>query len=239
MKKLAILCSIVLILSAGDANVSADVTQVDELLPLGTYDITYISFDYTYGGNPSSDEFQIKGYYDSGDGLRGHWTMDINFDESGAPLVIDTDYGPYALNGAAGLYVGTHNYDFMLNSGNGLWTLAIDGTPMDFVATSSTNSTQPDGTAVTAGNVVANKYYSDESAQAVQNALDLGWTANAPDGVGGVKQFRLRFYLEDEEGGDADSYGTITTTNVVPVPGAVLLGMFGMAAAGLKLRKYT
>jgi hypothetical protein len=35
-----------------------------------------------------------------------------------------------------------------------------------------------------------------------------------------------------------DNYGSITTdVNVVPVPGAVLLAMFGLSVAGLKLRR--
>ena len=39
--------------------------------------------------------------------------------------------------------------------------------------------------------------------------------------------------------GTGDNFGSITTdVNVVPVPGAVLLGMLGLSAAGIKLRKH-
>jgi hypothetical protein len=164
--------------------------------------------------------------------------MDINFDEGGAPLVIDTDYGPYTAPVAVGS--GSNHYDFMLNSYTGLWTLAIGGTPIDFYATAETETPQPDGTIVTVGSVVANKYYSDESQQSYINAINLGWATlngsslegNAEDGVGGAKQFKLRFFVEDSVDGDGDSYGNITVSNV-PEPATMCLLVLG----GLLLRR--
>ncbi|MFA5291555.1 MAG: PEP-CTERM sorting domain-containing protein [Phycisphaerae bacterium] len=234
MKKLITIGAVLLIVIAANVNTFASVIQEDVLLPLGTYDVTYISFDYTYGGNSADDEFQIKGYYEGS----GHWTMDINFDKDGAPLVIDTDYGPYYTIGSIGSYIGSHHYDFMLNSYTGLWKLEIDMSEIDFYATADTENPQPDGTEVILGNVVANKYYSDESITSGENALALGWATwngsslegNAADGVGGVRQFKLRFYVEDSEGGDGDSHGDITALNV-PEPATICL--LGLGALSL------
>ncbi|HPS56315.1 MAG TPA: hypothetical protein PLP05_12020, partial [Sedimentisphaerales bacterium] len=154
--------------------------------------VTVISFDYNTGGNSTTVNFRsLKD--DGGDS----WMMPVSFTNS--YIEVDSDYGPYRYTASLS---GTHSYVFTLNRFNGLWTLSIDGSVVNFVATSSTSNPQPDGTTVTAGAVVSKKYFSDETAESGQNAMDLGW-ADAVSGIGSAGAYKIKFpqasgsYIED------------------------------------------
>ncbi len=112
---------------------------------------------------------------------------------------------------------------------------------MDFYPLSGTTTPQPDGYVPVSGVEIENKYFSDESLTSAQNAVDLGWATwgspldgNAADGVGGTGAYRLMFVeLPNAEGAFVDNI----ESTVVPVPGAVVLGLLGLSAAGVRLRK--
>lgn len=57
-------------------------------------------------------------------------------------------------------------------------------------------------------------------------------TGNVKDGVGGTGAYRLEFTGLP---GATDAF--VDNINVVPLPGAVLLGMLGLSVAGVKLRR--
>ena len=257
MKKLITICSIMLILFAVNATASAatdlstlpndpitgrpEYSQVFEG-STSPYDWTRIAFDYNFQnvGNHVPDitasEIQIKGYYDAGSGLYGHWMMEMRFDSTGTTLTVDTDYGPYIYTAATtGGLKGLLSYEFMLNRSNGLWTMALGGVEQTFLAASSITSPQPDGTVVAGGDTVANKYFSDESLQSGLNAMALGWATrtgtelvgNASDGVGGVGDWKL--YFAEATGNSVDG---ITMANV-PVPEPITMIAVSMGIAGL------
>lgn len=212
------------------------------------YDWTRIAFDYNFQnvGNhvpdPTASEIQIKSYYNAGDGLCGHWMMEMRFDAAGTTLTVDTDYGPYVFTaGTAGGLKGVHSYEFMLNRSNGLWTMALGGVEQAFLAASTITSPQPDGTAVTSGNLVANKYFSDESLQSAQNAVALGWATvgnppnhldgDASDGVGGIGDWKL--YFAEATGNSVDNISMAA----VPEPLTMLAVLGGVAGLGGYIRK--
>ena len=181
-------------------------------IPAGTSDVIIVSFDYNTGGNDTTVNFRrLKD--DGGDG----WMMPV--DVTSSYIEVDTDYGPYRCDIALS---GINSYVFSLNSYNGLWTLAVNGSALDFVATSSTTTPQPDGTAVTIGAVITDKYFSDETPEAMQNAVDLGWTANAGDGVGSAGAYRIKF--------EQASNSSVSNITVVPEPATLaLLSLGGLA----------
>ena len=181
------------------------------------YDWTRIAFDYDFQNvgdhvpDLTAGEIQIK-RYDYADAT-AHWMMEMRFDSTGTTFTVDTDYGPYIYTAATtGGLKGLHSYEFMLNRSNGLWTMAIGGSELTFQATASTNTTQPDGTAVVVGADVASKYVSDESYTSYENAVRLGWATvgtppdhldgDASDGVGGVGDWKL--YFAEASGNSVD-----------------------------------
>jgi hypothetical protein len=116
----------------------------------GAYDITTISFDYSYGNrgrSPTGYPTVIQPAFKIG-GLGGSYlgTFDIYADS----FTFNSDYGPYRKEGMSLGHVDdpheAHHYEFTLNRSNGLWDLAIDGTTIDFVAVAgNTNNPQPNG----------------------------------------------------------------------------------------------
>ena len=194
----------------------------------GTYDITTISFDYSYGnqGRSATDypteinpAFKIRRL--NGDGTDSYLG---SFDIYATSFTLNSDYGPYRKEDMSLGHVAdpheVYHYEFTLNRSNGLWDLAIDGVLVDFVAVAATNSTQPNGDSLTVGSVVTNKFFSDESAQAHANAAALGWTANAGDGVGGTGAYRLWF--QDAYEGYVDNIEVTNVPEPVTLAGLVL-----------------
>jgi hypothetical protein len=207
----------------------------------GTGDITKISFDYSYGNRGRSATgypTEIEPAFKIG-GLGGSYlgTFDI-YDDS---FTLNSDYGPYRKEGMSLGHVDdphqAYHYEFTLNRSNGLWDLAINGTTIDFVAVAgNTNNPQPNGDPVTGGSVVTNKFFSDESMQSGQNALDLGWATfngtslvgNAASGVGGTGAYRLWFQ---------DAYeGYVDNIEVTNIPEPATMALLGLGALAL-LRK--
>jgi hypothetical protein len=189
-----------------------------------SYGIAKISFDYSYGDYDlpvGQASFRIR----RGDGA---WLGSFNvYDTS---FNMDTDYGPYEANiSLAGPH---HHFEFILNSHNGLWSLNLDGSDVVFHSTGSTNNPQPDGTSIVVGDDLSAQYFSDESAQAVQNAIDLGWTANTgTEGIGGNGTYQLQFVgLDGATGAFVDNI----SISEVPEPTTLLvwsmLGLVGLAA---------
>ena len=180
-------------------------------IPAGASDVTVISFDYNTGGNNTRINFR-KLKDDGGDS----WLMPVDF--TSTSIQADSDYGPYTCSGLD--LSGLHSYVFTLNRYNGLWQVSIDGSDIGFVATSSTTNPQPDGTTVTEGVLVSNKYFSDESAQSGQNVSDLGWP-DAVYGIGGTGDYRIKF--------SQASGAYIQNLTVVPEPATLaLLGLGGL-----------
>ncbi|MBE3096610.1 MAG: PEP-CTERM sorting domain-containing protein [Planctomycetes bacterium] len=220
-------------------------------IPAGTYDITKISFDYSYGNqgrsatgypteiNPAFKIRRLNG--DNTDSYLG------SFDIYADSFTLNSDYGPYLKEGMSLGHVDdpheAHRYELTLNRSNGLWDLAINGTTIDFVAVAATGSPQPNGDSVTVGSVVTNKFFSDESMQSGLNAIALGWATlapegdhlhgNAKDGVGGTGAYRLWF--QDAYEGYVDN---IQVTNVPePVTMAGLMLGIGCLARYVRNRK--
>ncbi len=94
-----------------------------------------------------------------------------------------------------------------------------------------------------------NYFYSDTTLNddqydhmwAVQgNGTDIIDLPNSPAGQFAVDEYMLAF--EDTFGGGDEDHNDfvfmVESINPVPVPGAILLGLLGMSAAGLKLRKF-
>lgn len=192
-------------------------------------DVTTISFDYSYGDFTlpvGQAAFRIRRLNDDN---TDSWLASINIYDT--TFNVDTDFGPYSANMSL---AGTNHFEFTLNRMNGLWDLTVNDSPLTFYSLASTNAVQPDGFPVSgAGVQITNKYFSDESDVAVQNAIDLGMTAyTGSDGLGGTGAYRLEFTgLSGATGAFVDNI------NVVPVPGAVVLGLLGLSAAGVRLRK--
>lgn len=235
MNRFAVVASIALmgmVLCGSNALAAIDLTGggYDYDIAAGTYDVTVISFDFDFGAlySPSA-AFRIR----RGD---GGWLGSFNIHSTSFNL--DTDYGPYTANGDLS---GSNHYDFTLNSSNGLWDLAVNGVAIDFYPILSggsvTANPQPNGDSVSTGSIVPNKFFSDESPESGQNAVDLGWATwtggnpplagNAADGVGGNGTYKLVFVAA--AGG---SVNNITVTNT-PEPGTMIVwGLLGMVAAG-------
>ena len=222
--------SVLLVLSIGASAEAVDLSTsgYNYDIAAGAGDITVIAFDYTYGDEANLPfghaAFRIQRLNDNG---TGSWLGSFNIYSTSFNL--DTDYGPYSTSGSLS---GIRHYEFTLNRSNGLWDLAVDGNPVTFLAISSTTTPQPDGTVVASGDVVAAKYFSDESLQSGQNAIDLGWATlvggslvgNAADGVGGTGAYRLNF--EDALNGSVDN---IQVTNVPEPASMALLGAGALA----------
>jgi len=236
MKKLVYICAVVVVLASTSVFGSVDLGTLTSSpyefdSRAGTSaDVTKISFDYSYGNYTlpvGQAAFRIRRLNDDNS---DSWLGSFNIFNGSYNL--DTDYGPYSTTGNL---TGSHHYEFTLNRSNGLWDLAIDNVTIAFSALVSTNNPQPDGVTVLIDGVIANKYFSDESAEAHQNAIDLGWTDNAGDGVGGTGAYRLEFTgLTGATGAYVDNISIVA----VPVPGAILLGGLGAGLVGwMKRRK--
>jgi len=72
------------------------------------------------------------------------------------------------------------------------------------------------------------------------NGTDLVKLPSTAPGIFAVDEYMIAF--EDTLGGGDydhnDFVFMVESINPVPVPGAILLGLLGMSAAGLKLRKF-
>ena len=190
-------------------------------IPAGADDIIMMSFDYSYGDQSlpfgkSVDgvgyaAFRIRQLKD--DGTDG-WLASFNIHPGSYNLL--TDYDASVSSGA--LPSGVNHYEFTMNRSNGEWDLALNGTPGVLV-----------GPAATGGA----RWFTDESPEAIQNAIDLGYAGTPLEiwGLGGTGAYRLQF--EEALNG---SVNNIEVT-AVPVPAAVLLGMLGLSVAGVKLRR--
>jgi hypothetical protein len=214
----------------------------------GTYDITTISFDYSYGNQGRSPTdypteinpaFKIRRLNDDNtDSYLG------SFDIYANSFTLNSDYGPYRKEGMSLGDVNdpheVYHYEFTLNRSNGLWDLAINGTTIDFVAVAgNTNNPQPNGDPVIGGSVVTNKFFSDESMQSGLNAIGLGWATLAPEGdhlhgnaasgVGGTGAYRLWFQ---------DAYeGYVDNIQVTNIPEPATICLLGLGALSLIRKK--
>ena len=176
-------------------------------------DITIIAFDYSYGSQPHSPDnegldpaFQIR----RSDGGWLGWfqiqTSSFNF---------DTDYGPSVASAPS--LAGENHYEFTLNRSNGRWSMALNGTVVDFT------SPTPDG----------NEYFSDESQAARDNALAIlgsNWASIAPEGLGGTGAYQLRFY------GAAEGYVDDIQVSHVPEPVTMAGLMLGIGCLARYVR---
>lgn len=176
-------------------------------IPAGWGDITKISFDYSYGNQPHSPDnegldpaFQIRRL--DGDGT-DHWLGWFQIQTSSFNL--DTDYGPSVASAPS--LAGEKHYEFTLNRSNGRWSLALNGTVVDFT------SPTPDG----------NEYFSDESQAADNNALAIlgsEWASIAPEGLGGTGAYRLKFYGADD--GYVDNIQVINVPEPITMAGLLM-----------------
>ncbi len=247
MNRFATVCLVVLaaaLIVCGNAFAAIDLSTSSYSLDVqaGAYDVTLISFDYTYGQTavPGAD-FRIRRL--NGDGTDS-WLGSFNIHTSSFNL--DTDYGPYSSDDI-GLLSGNAHYEFTLNRSNGLWDLSVNGALVDFYpilsGTSITANPQPNGDAVAAGTIVSNKFFSDESLASGQNALALGWATlsddgthlegNARDGVGGTGAYRI--YFSQSVGASVDN---VAAYNVPEPSTLVVWTVIGAIALGLGWQRY-
>ncbi|MHC4357115.1 MAG: hypothetical protein ACYS0H_30830 [Planctomycetota bacterium] len=134
--------------------------------------------------------------------------------------------GPSHLNshGIVGDQSFVDGYGHLADPGNGGWDVLQFDQQLgsNFVATWDARTTHYD---------YANFTLSDDSPWAFNSSLGYIDT-NDPEFVDSHYKFGLRF------GEDSQGYVDNSQVRVVPTPGSVLLGLFGLGVVGMKLRKY-
>jgi len=180
-------------------------------IPAGSGDITTISFDYSYGSASlplGHAAFRIRRLNDD---ATDDWLGSFNIYST--EFNMDTDYGPST---ASGSLAGTHHYEFTLNRYTGVWSMKLDDVAVALL------SPAQDGL----------NYFSDESPEAMANALEIlgaGWAAAAPAGLGGTGAYRLMF--TEVPGGFVDNI------QVTVIPEPATMGLLGLGALSLIRRK--
>jgi hypothetical protein len=233
MKRIIILSTVVLalcVLLTADAAAQIPLTWVNSpnsnqaLEP--TTQVSWVGGDLTIGTATLEGGSQPEGIYGAGAALPtgSGLTFEINFNwvfnTWDSYNALGTPNPPY--NGGTGYW---DSFSATITQGDYYWNQPLTD-PI---------TTDPDIESVVL--LEAGTSYGDGSLETYSGPLTTFlWTAPDND------QYYLNLVIDTltlpEHNGAYPSWGTFGDVSVVPVPGAVLLGILGLGAAGIKLRKH-
>lgn len=152
-----------------------------------------------------------------------------------ALFVWPSDLGSFSLN----MTISNINNTTKTADGVGSFTLTdVDG---DTVTADISGQWEREGSTNQFGGVLGNVYYNTlgngTGVDGGSGSVPMGFTAPQP-WVGGITQIEAKLPWFGAITSPATATSGSIDIAITPVPGAVLLGLLGISAAGIKLRKY-